>query len=138
MEILHPVEENESQREVEPAVPDRRSNDWRDPKFIVQIVLLVGAIFSFYLLSERRTTTLEMAASNLNDKAMRIEGQLGAIVASVQTVTNATTKQQAELDATRERLRQVEEALTTLQRDYTYNLSTRLARIESRNGIKGD
>lgn len=107
MEILHPVQDGESPREAEPAVADRRSNDWRDPKFIVQILLLLGAILSFYLLSERRTTTLEIAASNLNEKASRIEGQLGAIVASVQTVTNDSVKQKTEIETLKESVREL-------------------------------
>lgn len=103
MEIVH----NEQAGEVEPNVPDRRSNDWRDPKFVVQILLLLGAILSFYLLSERRTTTLEMAAANLNEKATRIEASQNAIVASVQTLSTADAERRAEMESLKESIREL-------------------------------
>lgn len=110
---------------------DRRKPDWLDPRFIVQVLLLIGAIISFYMMSERRTTTLEMAAANLNDKATRIESQMGSIVSSVQQVTNLTVKQQAEIESMQESIRELKGSNSELKAHIDV-LRSGLAKIDAR------
>lgn len=113
MEVVH--DEPEIKREAEDDVPDRRATEWLKPPFILQIVLFVGAIVSFYMLSERRTTTLEIAAANLNEKATRIEGQMASIVASVQSATNAQIRQQTEIEQLKESNRELKGTVAELK-----------------------
>ncbi len=97
----------EEEREAETNVANGQPNVWRDPRFLIQLLLFIGAVGSFYLLSERRTTTLEIAAANMNEKATRIEASQTAIVASIQQVMNADAVQKAEIDALKESIREL-------------------------------
>lgn len=69
-------------------LPERRVNPWFDPRFLVQIIIMVGGV---YVAVQVRTDRLEQSADGLKQQASKIEGQLQQIVTSVQSLTNTAT-----------------------------------------------
>lgn len=96
---------------------DRRTmpSQWVTPQFWLNVGLAVIMVGSFYVLGERRTSTLEAAATNLTEKANRMEGQVVQIGAAVQTVSLTTTELKAKVEALSDANRDIREANRMLE-----------------------
>lgn len=75
---------------------ERRINPWLDPRFLVQMLVMVGGV---YVAVQVRTDRLEQSADGLKQQASKIEGQLQQIVSSVASLTNTATALTAKLEA---------------------------------------
>lgn len=129
MEIVHPNSEDEAEH----AVPDRRSSDWREPKFWVAVgslcVVLIGGFWT--IASREGEKSRQLAEMNQS---------LAAISADVRNtrdlVLTNTTKTTADMAAMSERVGKLETAMTAQQQAYNFNFTSRLAAVEARVGIK--
>lgn len=137
---LSPVNERmDNERRSGP--PDRREHDdrqssvstaWNDPRFIVQLVVLLLSILGWVVVSQSRTVTLEAAAQNLNEKASKIEGQLNTIVASVQATSLETRSLQAELAARGREMQNLKDEMQMLEARII-SMEKGLARAEAKS-----
>lgn len=109
-------------REETRAMADRRESAWSDPRLWVS----VGAV----------ALTIVLAVLGY------IAALLSSISASVQTTRDAvivvTTRQEKDSEALRERLVKVEAAVSTQEKAYNFNFTTRLAKVEAVLGIKSE
>lgn len=93
-----PVEaiREDEKAQAENAVPDRRQNPWTNPQFLVQVALIVVGVA---VATQVRTAGLENAAQSLNEKATRIELQVGTIASAVQLISTQTAEMRAQIAA---------------------------------------
>lgn len=128
--LMEAVQKEREDEEAEQSVPDRRANPWLNPQFLFQIALIVVGV---YVASQMRTAALETAASNLNEKATRMEAQVTAIAGSVQTISNQSaemratqTSQSREIDDLKMAKSMAESRIIVLEKS--------VARLEARAG----
>lgn len=101
-------------------VADRRDSVWNDPRLWVSIcgVLLTLVLF-----------TVGFVAAQLSSIKDSVQSSRDAI-------TVVTTRQATENEALRDRVSKLENFMTIQQQAYNYNVTTRLAVVEAKNGIK--
>lgn len=114
---------------------DRKPGAFSDPRFVLQIMALVisvttGLLVS-WMVSQTRTTALESAAANLNEKAARLEAQVAPLVSSVQANTVETRTLQAEVQARGREVQDLKEA-NRMHEARIITLERGLARVEAR------
>lgn len=122
------VRDDEKETQTENAVPDRRQNPWTDPRFLVQLGLIIIGIA---VATQVRTAGLETAATNLNEKAARIELQVGAISNSVQLIATQSAEMREKLAAQALQIQDLKQSLQ-MQEARVIVLEKGLARAEAR------
>lgn len=139
---------------------DRRSA-WSDPRAITAVVQLLfsgcsvlvaiaglavvvlGGLVGAYVLNQTKTATSEMTNAQVaveigkvNTSLEKLDGKVTTAMGTLSTVQGRIDALQRETEQARATDRETQERLKTLERDYTSNLSTRLARVEAKTGIK--
>lgn len=101
-------------------MPDRRESAWQDPRTWVSIL---GVMLMLLL------TTLGYIVSVLTSINTSVQ-QTGT------AVTIVTTKQEMDSKSFSDRIVKLENAVTTQQQAYNYNMTTRLANVEAKLSVK--
>lgn len=120
---MHPaLEENEDRRS---GPNDRREiPQWLTPPFLLQLIVQFVAVVAI-IVSTRAD------AANSREKIAELRGQ----VTSLQSLVQVTTEQKGDITALKDRMTKAENAIDTQIKAYNYDFTTRLARIEAKNGI---
>lgn len=126
MEVVR--EDDEEAKQTESALPDRRQNPWTNPQFLVQVALIVVGVA---VATQVRTAGLENAASSLNEKATRIELQVGSIASSVQLISTQTAEMRAQIASQQSQIADMKQA-AQMQEARLIVLEKGLARAEAR------
>lgn len=154
------VVQSDEEREVQPIVEERRSG-WTDPRVILGgfqllmsgcavlvaiaglAVVIFGGLLGAYVLNQTKTVTSEMSTGQLaveigkvNSGLEKLDGKVTTAMGTLSTQTGRIDALTREAEQARASDRDTQERLKTLERDYTSNLSTRLARVEAKTGIK--
>lgn len=145
------VEEQHGQRE--------RRSGWTDPRVVVSLVavfgqgcaillsfvglcvLIGGGLVGIYVVSQTKTATSEMSTGQLaveigklNTNIDRLDGKVTTAIGTLTTAQGRIDTVSRDVEQLRGTDKDLQDRLMTLERDYTSNITTRLARLEAASG----
>lgn len=139
LRLAEPDAMTERDAETLPVGPPRRrdtdQNAFTDPRFVLQIIALVfsvaGGMLITYVTTATRTTTLEVAAANMDKTATEMKTQMASIAAIANAALSESSTRGVELAA---RGREIEDMKRKqeLHEARIISLERQIARVEGR------
>lgn len=111
---------------------------WRDPRFLLQIALLLGGLMAIYWTDKssdrQQLAALQGAAADLSRQATKMESQVASIDGSVRTLTTSLTGAQKDIESLRRDLDALKGQKETTDA-WIQSINKAIARLEARAGI---
>jgi septal ring factor EnvC (AmiA/AmiB activator) len=115
---------------------DRDRSAFADPRFVLQIIALVvsvaGGVLISYVTTAVRTSTLEVAAANLEKTATELKAQASSLTSTVNNIANDNSAIKSELAARARENQDLKETMR-MQEARIISLERGLAREEARS-----
>lgn len=100
------VQENE-QGEVEPTMPDRRSNDWRDPKFYITLSLFLITLVTIFWQRAGKEKEVDINVGQFLRKQDEVLDQLKGINGKLEAMALSNNTLKNEMDSIKEDIREL-------------------------------